>query len=262
METEDPRFSLLERNRADVDLAAYRRGRINFFIDTELIMGSERRAFDLNQANIIFETSASYRVGLFDIAGVVHHVSRHVVDREFDRVPAWHTIGPRIERTIVTPNSTTDIMADYGYVVQHTFVDYRWTSQLTLRVDRTVGRRAHLFASGRTGSVGVDRPVSAAPHRMAAASRVGSIFPASARFRSLRRARAARRRLSHLSRTIVVAGVRFPARHALTHSAIRAAAGTVFQGCVDASAFRAGTMPRSSSLTLLTPGGSGSLAST
>jgi hypothetical protein len=159
METTDPRFSLVERSRADVDLAAYRRGRINLFIDTELVMGSERRAFDLNQANIIFETSASYRVGLFDIAGVVHHVSRHVVDREFDRVPAWHTIGPRIERTIVTPNSTTDIIADYGYVVQHTFVDYTWTSQLTLRVDRTVGRRAHLFATGRTGWVGVDRPV-------------------------------------------------------------------------------------------------------
>jgi hypothetical protein len=158
METEDPRFSLVQRNRADVDLAAYRRGRINFFIDTELVMGSERRAFDLNQANIIFETSASYGAGLFDIAGVVHHVSRHVVDREFDRVPAWHTIGPRIERTIVTPNSTTDIMADYGYVVQHTFVDYAWTSQLTLRIDRRLGR-AHVFASARTGWVGVDRAV-------------------------------------------------------------------------------------------------------
>ena len=159
METEDPRFSLVERSRADLDLAAYRRGRINFFIDTELVMGSERRAFDLNQANIIFETSASYQVGRFDIAGVVHHVSRHVVDREFDRVPAWHTIGPRIERTIVTPNSTIDFIADYGYVVQHTFVDYSWTSQLTLRVDRAVWHGAHIFASGRTGWVGVDRPV-------------------------------------------------------------------------------------------------------
>ena len=159
METEDPRFSLVERNRADVDLAAYRRGRINFFIDTELVMGSERRAFDLNQANIIFETSASYGVGLFDIAGVVHHVSRHVVDREFDRVPAWHTIGPRIERTIVTPNSTTDIMADYGYVVQHTFVDYSVDEPAHAQGRPKGGARAHVFASGRTGWVGVDRPV-------------------------------------------------------------------------------------------------------
>ena len=181
METEDPRFSLVERSRADVDLAAYRRGRINFFIDTELVMGSERRAFDLNQANIIFETSASYGVGLFDIAGVVHHVSRHVVDREFDRVPAWHTIGPRIERTIVTPNSTTDIMADYGYVVQHTFVDYTWTSQLTLRVDRRVGRVHTSSRPAERDGWESTVPYSAALHRTAAASRVASIFPANAR---------------------------------------------------------------------------------
>jgi hypothetical protein len=159
METDDPRFALTERGRADLDLVGYRRGRINFFIDTELIMGSERRAFDLNQANIVFETSASYRVRGIDIAGVVHHVSRHVVDREFDRVTAWHTVGARIERALVTPQSTFDISAEYGRVVQHTFVDYAWTSQLTLRVDQALRASVHLFATGSAGWMGVDRTV-------------------------------------------------------------------------------------------------------
>jgi hypothetical protein len=159
MEADDPRFSLTERGRADLDLVGYRRGRINFFIDTELVMGSERRAFDLNQANIVFETSASYRIRGIDIAGVVHHVSRHIVDREFDRVTAWHTVGARLERALVTPKSTFDITAEYGRVVQHTFVDYTWTSQLTLRVDRALRGRVHLFATGSAGWVGVDRTV-------------------------------------------------------------------------------------------------------
>src|SRR5438874_1349267 len=83
MQTDDPRFSLVHRGRADIDLFSYRRGRVNFLIDTELVMGSERRAFDLNQANVIFETSASYGLGPIDVAAVVHHDSRHVVDREF-----------------------------------------------------------------------------------------------------------------------------------------------------------------------------------
>lgn len=157
METDDPRFSLAERSRADLDLVGYGKGRVNFFVDAELVMGSERRAFDLNQSNIAFETSASYRVGVIDIAAVAHHVSRHVVDREFDRVTAWHTLGPRIEQTIVTPRSTVDVSAEYGRVVQHTFVDYTWTSQLTLRIDRTLGPVAHLFATGSGGWVGVDR---------------------------------------------------------------------------------------------------------
>src|SRR6185436_16044723 len=118
---EDPRFSLTQRGRADLDLFSYRKGRINFLVDTELVMGSERRAFDLNHANVIFKTSYSYRLGPLDLAAVAHHVSRHVVDREFDRVPAWHTIGPPIERTTVAPNSTTDISADYGCPAHHTF---------------------------------------------------------------------------------------------------------------------------------------------
>src|SRR6266550_1196277 len=83
MQTEDPRFSLAQRGRADLDLFSYRKGRINFLVDTDLVMGSERRAFDLNQTNVIFETSASYRLGPVDVAAVAHHVSRHVVDREF-----------------------------------------------------------------------------------------------------------------------------------------------------------------------------------
>jgi hypothetical protein len=157
MQTEDPRFSLVERSRADLDLVGYGRGRVNFFIDTELVMGSERRAFDLNQANIIFEMSASYRVGAIEAAGVVHHASRHVVDREFDRVPAWHTVGARMTRVFVTPQSSVDISAEYGHIVQHTFVDYAWTSQLTLRIDRTLRPRAHLFAIASGGFVGVDR---------------------------------------------------------------------------------------------------------
>jgi hypothetical protein len=159
IETDDPRFSLVQRSRADLDLFGYHKGRVNFLIDTELVMGSERRAFDLNHANVIFETSSSYGFGPIDVAAVVHHDSRHVVDREFDRVPAWHTIGARAGHVFLMRQSTIDISLEYGRVVQHTFVDYKWTSQLTIRLDRTLRSGMHVFASGSGGLVGVDRAV-------------------------------------------------------------------------------------------------------
>ena len=159
MQTDDPRFLLTQRSRADLDLFSYRKGRVNFLVDTELLMGSERRAFDLNHANIIFETSSSYRVGPIDVAAVVHHVSRHVVDREFDRVPAWHTVGARGAHLFLMRQSTIDVSLEYGRVVQHTFVDYTWTSQATIRLDQTLRPGAHVFASGSGGLVGVDRAV-------------------------------------------------------------------------------------------------------
>jgi hypothetical protein len=159
MKTDDVRFSLAERSGADLDLLTYREGRVNFLFDAELVMGSERRAFDLNQANVIFEASASYRLGSVDIAGVVHHESRHVVDREFDRVPAWHTAGVRAGHLFHASQSTIEVSLEYGRVVQHTFVDYTWTSQLTIRADRALRSSRHLFVASSGGFVGVDSSV-------------------------------------------------------------------------------------------------------
>jgi hypothetical protein len=157
--TDDPRFSLSQRSGADLDLFSYGKGRVNFLVGTELVMGTERRAFDLNQVDVIFETSLSYRLGPIDVAGVAHHDSRHVVDREFDRVTAWHTVGARAGHLFLVRQSTIDVSLDYGRVVQHTFVDYAWTSQLTIRLDQTLRPGAHVFASGSGGIVGVERGV-------------------------------------------------------------------------------------------------------
>ena len=159
MQTDDPRFWLVQRSGADLDLFSFRKGRVNFLVDTELVMGRERRAFDLNHANVIFEASASYGLGPIDVAAVVHHVSRHVVDREFDRVPAWHTVGVRAGHVFRPRQATIDITLEYGRIVQHTFVDYAWTSQLTFRLDRTIRSAAHIFASSSGGFVGVDGAV-------------------------------------------------------------------------------------------------------
>lgn len=159
MQTDDPRFSSVQRSRADLDLFGSHKGRVNLLIDTELVMGSERRAFDLNHANVIFETSGSYRVGQIDVAAVVHHDSRHVVDREFDGVPAWYTVGARVGRLFLARQSTIDVSLEYGRVVQRTFVDYTWTSQVTIRLDRTLRPGAHIIARGSGGLVGVDRAV-------------------------------------------------------------------------------------------------------
>src|SRR6476659_7282117 len=59
MKSGDPRFSWSVQQRFDIDVAHYRRGRVNLFFDNDIIMGSERRSFDFNHGNTMFETSAS-----------------------------------------------------------------------------------------------------------------------------------------------------------------------------------------------------------
>jgi len=155
--SDDERFAQMARSDVDVDVASYPHGRVNFLFDVELVMGRERRAFDLNHENIAFETSASVRARGFEIAGLAHHVSRHLVDRPFDAsVVAWHTVGVRAQQLFGGDRTRAAVAIDLQRVVQHTFVDYAWMTQATIRAAHDVGgdRRVYGVASG--GIVGVD----------------------------------------------------------------------------------------------------------
>jgi hypothetical protein len=160
MKSADPRFAWSMRNRFDVDLARYPRGRVNLFFDNEVVLGRERREFDFNHGNIMFETSASARVGGVDLAFVFHHVSRHLIDREAGRVAAWHTVAGRVERPFTIGRTAIAAAGEYHWLVQHTFVDYRWTSQVTVRAEHPFENGVRLFGTASSGVIGVDRVVA------------------------------------------------------------------------------------------------------
>ncbi len=157
MNSGDPRFSWSVVQRFDVDVAHYPRGRVNVFFNNEIVMGSERRSFDFNHGNTMFETSASGVLpGGVETSIVFHHVSRHLIDRPADRVVAWHTVAGRAEKTFALGKAALTATAEFDKVVQHTYVDYRWTDQFTARFWQPLPRGSHLFASVRGGNVGVD----------------------------------------------------------------------------------------------------------
>jgi hypothetical protein len=160
MSSDDPRFSWSVRQRFDIDVAHYPRGRVNLFFDNEIVMGSERRSFDFNHGNTMFETSASGIVpGGVEASLVFHHVSRHLIDRPADRVVAWHTVGGRVEKPFAIGRSQVTAAAELHGVVQHTYVDYQWLSQFTGRFEQPFENHVRLFATASGGTVGVDPSV-------------------------------------------------------------------------------------------------------
>jgi hypothetical protein len=156
LSSEDPRFAWSMRSRVDVDLARHPRGRVNLLFEDELVLGRERREFDFNQGSVILETSASVRLASIETSLVFHHVSRHLIDRPAGRVVAWHTVGGRAVRPFVVGRATVAPSVEYHGVVQHTFVDYDWTSQVSLRIDRPFAGERRLFAVASGGFIGVD----------------------------------------------------------------------------------------------------------
>jgi hypothetical protein len=177
MKSGDARFAWDQRNRVDIDLLRYPNGRVNLLVDVQLVMGRERREFDLNHQHIIMETSTSNHVGPIDVGVVFHHHSAHLVDRPSDRVVAWHTLGARGGHVFAGPQSTVAVDVEWLAAVQHTFVDYDWTSQLTVRYERTLARARRAFALGSGGFIGVDHTVPDRERQTGARAEGGVHFP-------------------------------------------------------------------------------------
>jgi hypothetical protein len=85
-------------------------GRTSLIIDYEALIGDEFRLFDPNQAIYTrLEVSSSVRVGDdSEVAGVFHHVSRHLSDRANRQAVARNAAGARwLKRTRVRRRRST-----------------------------------------------------------------------------------------------------------------------------------------------------------
>lgn len=156
LQTSDPRFTWDSHVGVDLDLFAYRAARLNLTADYEAVLGSERRAFEINHENYRIEASGAYVVHSIEVAGVFHHSSRHLSDRANSAVIAWNIAVLRAGRQIAVGKAILNAQLEVGHVLQHTYVDYAWTSGLRLAIRRPLNQRAALFAAGAGGLIGVD----------------------------------------------------------------------------------------------------------
>jgi hypothetical protein len=150
------RFSWDTHFGGSLDLVDYVGGRASLLIDYQAVLGSEFRPFDPNQGNYILEASASGRAASAEIAGVFHHVSRHLSDRAKRPAVAWNTIGGRVLRRLRAGGATVDVTLDIGRVVQHSFVDYTWMGGAELQVRHDVTPHVGVFAHASGQWYGVD----------------------------------------------------------------------------------------------------------
>ena len=158
----DPRFSYDGRATADFDVVDYVKGRTSVFAQYEVIMGNQLRPFDPNQGSYTFEGSSSVRIRRTEIAGVFHHLSRHLSDRPNFESIAFNAAGGRVMRHFELDKSSFDVRGDIAKVVRHAFLDYSWTSELNVIARRPISPRVSVFGRGGFETYGVN---SAIAHR-------------------------------------------------------------------------------------------------
>ena len=140
----------------DVDAVGYRGGRLRIVGDYEGILGSERQQLDLNHGNYMFDGAVSYRLRSVELAGVFHHESRHLADRENDESISWNSVGVRALRTLTHGADTISVAIDAAGVRGQHYVDYTWATDLRLSLLHPVTQRIGLFAVGTGRLKGVD----------------------------------------------------------------------------------------------------------
>lgn len=124
--SDDRRFGWNGRVGGDLDLVDYVKGRLSLFAEYEVVMGDELRPFDPNQGNYTFDGSSSWRLGRTEVAGVFHHLSRHLSDRSKVEAVAINSLEGRVQRQFGVGNVGFDTKGGLGKVVQHSFLDYTW----------------------------------------------------------------------------------------------------------------------------------------
>jgi hypothetical protein len=92
--------------------------------DLETVIGSERRAFDANQANYHLEVGARRPLGPVEATVFFHHVSRHAVDRPKPAAVDWNVLGVRVAGRF--GGGAVRYEAGVGHTTLISLVDYRW----------------------------------------------------------------------------------------------------------------------------------------
>ncbi len=157
----DDRFSWDSHFGGSFDFADLVTARLGVMIDYQAVMGNEYRPFDPNQGNYTMEGFISARVAPdTEVAGIFHHVSRHLSDRPKDFAVAYNEVGARVLTRIALDATTLDVTIEGGRAVQHSFVDYTWLGEGQLQVRHPLNGHVALFAHGVGQAFAVDETVA------------------------------------------------------------------------------------------------------
>lgn len=143
---QDERFTWDTHWGGDFDVVDYVRGRLTLLADYQAVLGSELQPFDPNQSTYTLEVSSSFRVGWAEIAGMLHHESRHLGDRSKEFGIAQNVVGGRVMGYLEARRASLALRVDGGKITNRsTFIDYTWTASCEALVRQSVTPRVGLF---------------------------------------------------------------------------------------------------------------------
>jgi hypothetical protein len=156
LSSDDPKFVWDTNFGGDLDFVDYGFGRARFAANYEAVLGDEFRAFDPNQGNYLLDLSSSLRGRGVEVAGLFHHLSRHLSDR-FKRIPVdWNMLGVSLAHDARHGRTQVDVHGNLLGVLLKSNVDYDWEANGAINLRVPVRSHVGVVAGGAVRFIGVD----------------------------------------------------------------------------------------------------------
>ena len=159
----DPRFSWDGVIDADFDVIDYTKGRTSLLAQYDVVMGNQLRPFDPNQGDYTFEITSSLRIHKTEVAGLFHHLSRHLSDRPNAESVAYNAMGVRLLHNFALSRMTVNVREDFAGVIRRNFLDYAWTNDLDISTRRPISKSIQLFSTADIATSGIVHSVAERP---------------------------------------------------------------------------------------------------
>jgi hypothetical protein len=143
---DSPRYNWDANYGGELGIVAVRRTQLTFVANYQAVLGEEFHPFDPNQGNYTIDGALSTRVKGFYVAGVFHHLSRHLADRPKRPPVDWNMMGGRIGGIFKSGGTDVEARFDLLGAILKTNVDYNWEIH--------AGARAHHHVYGTFGLIG------------------------------------------------------------------------------------------------------------
>lgn len=121
---------------ATAELAQNEKWTAYFNPEVETILGHRVRSFEAVQANYSLELGVRQDVGRARISGFLHHVSRHVQDRDKVRAVDWNLLGARYDSPWPDAwNRGGAMAASVAVATLSSGVEYNWEARFSGDID-------------------------------------------------------------------------------------------------------------------------------
>jgi hypothetical protein len=160
---DSPRYNWDANYGGELGIVAVGRTQLTFVANYQAVLGDEFHPFDPNQGNYTIDGVLSTRVKGLYVAGVFHHLSRHLADRPKRPPVDWNMVGGRVGTLFTRGGTDVEARFDLLGSILKTNVDYDW--------EMHAGVRVHHRVYGTLGLIG------AATLREVRTSAVGTLGP-------------------------------------------------------------------------------------